>query len=320
MPMCCAPGRAADDAAPKPAAPAAPPTAATPATPGATTGMRLLAGGCFLMGNERDYGFPADGEGPVHEVELAPFWMDETTVTNEAFAAFVEATRYRTEAESFGWSFVFEGHLSRSVREATRELRALGSEWWCRVEGATWRHPEGPGSTIKKRWAHPVVQVSWRDATAYASWAGKRLPTEAEWEYAARGGTAGQRFWWGDVLEPEGKHRMNVWQGRFPLSNTEADGHYGPAPARMYRANPYGLYQMTGNVWEWCADWFSAGYYATSPKKNPRGPETGERRVMRGGSYLCHASYCNRYRVDARSSNTPDSATTNLGFRCARDA
>jgi len=164
-----------------------------------------------------------------------------------------------------------------------------------------------------------VVQVSWHDAMAYAAWAGKRLPTEAEWEYAARGGLAGCRFPWGHELEPEGKHRMNVWQGVFPSSNSEADGYYGTAPARSFRANGYGLYNMTGNVWEWCWDWFDVNTYRTSPRTVPRGPDQGDRRLMRGGSYLCHASYCNRYRTDARSSNPPDSATTNLGFRCVRD-
>ncbi|MDP3073542.1 MAG: formylglycine-generating enzyme family protein [Opitutaceae bacterium] len=282
--------------------------------------MKLIPGGEFLMGTDGDYGFPADGEGPAHAVELAPFHLDATCVTNGQFNDFVNATHYRTEAERFGWSFVFFGHLTPAQRAKSVRVRVAGSEWWCRVEGATWRHPEGPGSTIKKRWAHPVVQVSWRDASAYAAWAGKRLPTEAEWECAARGGLAQKKFPWGDDLEPGGRHAMNVWQGVFPSRNTEADGHSGTAPAQSYKPNAYGLYQMTGNVWEWCADWFDAGYYRVSPRANPAGPATGDRRVMRGGSYLCHASYCNRYRTDARSGNSPDSATTNLGFRCARSA
>ena len=282
--------------------------------------MQSIPGGEFLMGTDGDYGFAADGEGPAHAVELAPFFLDATCVTNEQFADFVNATRYRTEAERFGWSFVFFGHLTPAQLARSVRVRVAGSEWWCRVDGATWRHPEGPDSNIKKRWSHPVVQVSWNDACAYAAWAGKRLPTEAEWECAARGGLVQKRFPWGDELEPEGRHRMNVWQGVFPTRNTEADGHYGTAPAQSYRANALGLYQMTGNVWEWCADWFDAGYYRTSPRENPTGPAHGERRVMRGGSYLCHASYCNRYRTDARSGNTPDSAATNVGFRCARDA
>jgi len=287
---------------------------------GSTEGMRLIPGGSFTMGNERDYGFAADGEGPAHVVSVAPFWIDATTVTNEQFNGFVNATGYKTEAERFGWSFVFIGHLTEAERARSVGLVVQGSEWWCRVEGATWRHPEGPGSNIKKRWSHPAVQVSWKDAQAYCAWTGKRLPTEAEWEYAARGGLGpGNRFPWGDELEPGGRHQMNVWQGTFPTQNTEADGHYGPAPARSYKANGYGLFQMTGNVWEWCWDLFAVNYYRESPAENPIGPATGDRRVMRGGSYLCHASYCNRYRVDARSSNMPDSATTNLGFRCVRD-
>ena len=283
--------------------------------------MKLLSEGEFLMGNDRDYGFPGDGESPVHRIRLAPFWIDACTVTNEQFNEFVNETGYKTEAEKFGWSFVFAGHLTSTQQEMCVKLAVQGSEWWCRVEGANWRHPEGRESNIKKRWAHPVVQVSWNDAMAYATWAGKRLPTEAEWEYAARGGLPhGNRFPWGDELEPGGRHLMNVWQGAFPINNTEADGHYGSAPAKSYKANAYGLYQMTGNVWEWCWDCFEADYYRNSPQENPTGPTGGLRRVMRGGSYLCHASYCNRYRVDARSANTPDSATTNLGFRCVRDA
>lgn len=311
---CCSPGR--DAAHPTPdSAPAF-----TRVTTGTTDGMQRIPGGSFLMGNDRDYGFAPDGEEPVHPVTLAPFWLDATAVTNEQFNAFVNATGYKTESERLGWSFVFYGHLTPAQRARSVRSVVQGSEWWCHVEGATWRHPEGPGSTIKKRWAHPVVQVSWHDAAAYAAWAGKRLPTEAEWEFAARGGLPhANRFPWGDELEPGGRHLMNVWQGTFPTQNTEADGHYGAAPAKSYKANAYGLYQMTGNVWEWCWDWFSPDYYRESPPENPTGPAQGERRVMRGGSYLCHASYCNRYRVDARSRNTPDSATTNLAFRCARD-
>ena len=311
---CCSPGREPERGG------TATRTTFARITQGSTDGMRLLPGGEFLMGNERDYGFVADGEGPVHAVTLAPFWIDACTVTNEQFNDFVNATRYKTEAEEFGWSFVFIGHLTPAQADKAVRLVVQGSEWWCRMDGATWRHPEGPGSNIKQRWSHPVVQVSWRDSTAYCTWAGKRLPTEAEWEFAARGGLPhDNRFPWGEELEPKGKHRMNVWQGAFPVQNTEADGFYGPAPAKSFKPNAYGLYQMTGNVWEWCWDWFGAGYYRGSPPANPAGPSEGERRVMRGGSYLCHVSYCNRYRVDARSSNTPDSATTNLGFRCVRD-
>ena len=309
---CCAPGR-------EPAEPAGPTGEFERVRTGATTGMKLIAGGEFLMGTDGTYGFAADGEGPAHAVILAPFFIDETCVTNEHFNAFVNATRYKTEAEKFGWSFVFYGHLTREQQETAVRLRVLGSEWWCRIDGATWRHPEGPGTNIKQRWEFPVVHVSWSDARAYAAWAGKRLPTEAEWECAARGGLVQKIFPWGDDLEPGGRHFMNVWQGDFPNHNKCADGHYGPAPARSFKGNGFGLYNMTGNVWEWCWDWFDAEYYRASPREYPTGPASGERRVMRGGSYLCHASYCNRYRTDARSSNTPDSSTTNLGFRCARD-
>lgn len=287
-------------------------------TMGSIEGMRRLEGGIFTMGTDGTYGCAPDGEGPAHLLELAAFYLDATTVTNEQFNAFVNATGYRTEAERFGWSFVFVGHLTRA-QVAALTLRVRGSEWWGRVDGANWRHPEGPGSTVKERWQHPVVQVSWPDASAYATWAGKRLPTEAEWEFAARGGLSGCRYPWGDELQPEGKHRMNVWQGVFPVHNSEGDGYYGTAPAKSFRANGHGLYNMTGNVWEWCWDWFDPAFYRISPRLNPIGPMTGGRRVMRGGSYLCHASYCNRYRTDARSSNPPDSTTTNLGFRCARD-
>ena len=282
--------------------------------------MKRVPGGEFLMGTDGGYGFAADGEGPAHTVSLAPFHIDATCVTNEQFNAFVNATGHRTESERFGWSFVFYGHLRPAQLAQCARVSVLGSEWWCRVEGATWRHPEGPGSSIKQRWSHPAVHVSWNDARAYAAWAGKRLPTEAEWECAARGGLVQKRFPWGDELEPAGRHAMNVWQGVFPTKNTEADGFFGTAPARSYKANGFGLYQMTGNVWEWCWDWLDPRYYGASPRDNPTGPERGERRVMRGGSYLCHASYCNRYRTDSRTGNTPDSAAGNIGFRCVSDS
>jgi sulfatase modifying factor 1 len=274
--------------------------------------MVQIPGGTFRMGNPRGDGYETDGEGPVHEVTVDPFCMDATAVTNARFATFVESTGYTTEAETFGWSFVFAGLLPEKLRHTQRPAVA---PWWRQIFGADWQHPEGPGSAIARRLDHPVIHISWNDAQAFCAWAGMRLPTEAEWEFAARGGREGDRFPWGNDLMPNGKHRMNVWQGKFPDKNTRADGHMGTAPVSSYEPNDYGLYCMTGNIWEWCADWFSPDTYAHPASLNPTGPEQGETKVMRGGSYLCHASYCNRYRVDARSSNTPDSSTGNLGFR-----
>jgi formylglycine-generating enzyme required for sulfatase activity len=276
----------------------------------------LLEGGEFLMGTEAPDGYPADGEGPVHAVVLSPYGIDPHAVTNDRFAEFVAATGHRTDAERYGWSFVFGGFLPDAF-PATRG--AAAAPWWRQVFGADWRHPEGPQSALFGRGHHPVVHVSHDDALAFCAWSGTRLPTEAEWEHAARGGLAGRRFPWGDEREPDGEHRMNVFQGSFPTQNTNADGYAGTAPVGAFPANGYGLHNMTGNVWEWCADWFDPQYYAVSPRDDPQGPETGTHRVMRGGSYLCHASYCNRYRVDARSANAPDSSTGNLGFRVACD-
>jgi len=287
-----------------------------PANRADSAAMVLVPGGTFRMGSDASYAHPDDGEGPVHDVDLDDFWLSTTTVTNAEFGAFVAATRHVTEAEAFGWSFVFGGLLP----DAFPDTRAAASApWWRQVYGADWRHPEGPHSNVADRADHPVIHVSWNDAMAYCRWAAARLPTEAEWERAARGGDEGRMFPWGDELEPGGKHRMNVWQGEFPNQNLALDGYLGTAPVDAFPSNAYGLHNMTGNVWEWCADWFDPGYYATSPRAKPPGPPSGTHRVMRGGSYLCHASYCNRYRVAARSANTPDSSTGNLGFRVARD-
>jgi formylglycine-generating enzyme required for sulfatase activity len=274
-----------------------------------------LPSATFRMGNGRGDGYPDDGEGPVREVTVGPLAIAPTTVTNAEFAAFVDATGHVTDAERYGWSFVFGGLLPDDFAD-TRGVQM--APWWRQVYEADWRRPEGPQSSIEGRPDHPVVQVSWHDAVAYAEWAGARLPTEAEWEFAARGGLDQQPFPWGDELEPGGTHLMNVWQGEFPSANTEEDGWYGVAPVRAFPPNAYGLHEMTGNVWEWCADWYAPDAYRRDRVDHPTGPDRGDRRVMRGGSHLCHASYCGRYRVDARSSSEPDSTAGNVSFRVVR--
>nr|WP_222869858.1 formylglycine-generating enzyme family protein [Actinomadura decatromicini] len=278
--------------------------------------MIPLPGGSFLMGTDDEEGYRADGEGPIREIELSPFQIEATTVSNSQFAAFVKATGHVTEAESFGFSFIFESFLSEENARVSQVVHT--APWWRAVPGAFWKRPEGPGSSITSRQNHPVVHVSWNDAQAYCAWSGTRLPTEAEWEYAARGGLEQRRYPWGDELTPGGRHMCNVWQGDFPNLNTGEDGYLGTAPVKSYRPNGYGLYNVAGNVWEWCADWFSAEFHRTGPRRDPVGPPWGTARVMRGGSHMCHASYCNRYRVAARSSNTPDSSAGNIGFRVAR--
>jgi formylglycine-generating enzyme required for sulfatase activity len=275
-----------------------------------------LPGGEFLMGSDDGEGEPADGEGPARPVWLSPFRMARTAVTNRQFAAFVEATGYVTYAEEVGSSFVFAGHLPDDF-PPTRGL--LDAPWWRETPGACWSRPEGTGSDWRGRGEHPVVHVSWHDAIAFCDWAGLRLPTEAQWEYAARGGLQGRRFPWGDELTPGGEHVCNVWQGRFPALNDGADGFSGTAPADAFPPNGYGLHNVVGNVWEWCADGFSASH-PTGLQLDPIGPETSERRVIRGGSYLCHESYCFRFRVAARSANMPEATAGHMGFRCAADA
>ncbi|MFK0050519.1 formylglycine-generating enzyme family protein [Streptomyces sp. NPDC090741] len=298
MLSCCAPGHGDATTVALSLAPR-PPVAVAPR---AARRLIDLPGGRFLMGTDDPDSFPADGEGPVREVAVDPFRIAPTTVTNAQFATFVKATGHVTEAEHFGFSFVFGGFLTEDVTAASAPVAAV--PWWRAVPGADWRHPEGAGSSVTARQNHPVIHVSWNDAQAYCAWSGTRLPTEAEWEYAARGGLEQRRYPWGDDLTPGGRHMCNIWQGDFPTRNTAEDGYVGTAPAKSFRPNGFGLYNAVGNVWEWCADWFAPG---TS-------------RVMRGGSYLCHDSYCNRYRVAARSSNTPDSSTGNIGFRVAADS
>lgn len=282
---------------------------------GSTGGMVSLDGGRFLMGTESPEAFAADGEGPVREVTVDPIWMDERPVSNEQFREFVDVTSYKTESERFGWSFVFHNHVPRELVEA----RPPGTEWWCKISGSAWNRPEGPDSGVEGRLTYPVVHVSWNDAAAYAKWAGKRLPTEAEWEYASRGGLEQRIYPWGNELTPEGRHLCNVWQGDFPHRDTGEDGWTAVAPAVAFPPNGYGLYGITGNAWEWCQDWFHPSWHVVATRVNPAGPPEGRTRVMKGGSYLCHRSYCNRYRVAARTSNTGDSAATNISFRCVRD-
>ncbi|MXY45970.1 MAG: formylglycine-generating enzyme family protein [Chloroflexi bacterium] len=289
-----------------------------PAT-GSINGMALIPGGEFLMGADDPSGFSADGEGPIRSVRVNPFYMDTCAVTNNQFERFARETGYKTEAERFGWSFVFHMFVGAKARGAANQAAAEAPWWWV-INGAYWRRPEGPGSNLKRRWNHPVTHISWNDAMEYCKWAGKRLPTEAEWEYAARGGLAQKRYAWGDELTPGGEHRCNIWQGAFPDDNSADDGYKGTAPVNAYEPNGYGLYNVSGNVWEWTADWFSPTFHINAPSDNPQGPPAGQAKTIRGGSYLCHDSYCNRYRVAARTSNTPDSSTGNLGFRCVRDA
>uniref|UniRef100_A0A672SRM4 Sulfatase-modifying factor 1-like n=1 Tax=Sinocyclocheilus grahami TaxID=75366 RepID=A0A672SRM4_SINGR len=242
----------------------------------------LLQGGWFMMGTD-DPGIPQDGEGPQRRVRLDPFYIEEHEVTNQQFQHFTNQTGYITEVERFGDSFVFEGLLSEEVK-STLSRAVAAAPWWSPVKGADWRHPEGPDSTIEHRMNHPVLHVSWSDAQAYCHWAKRRLPIEAEWELACRGGLQDRC----------------VCVMSFP-------------------ANGFGLYDMVGNAWEWTADWWNV-HHTTEDKYNPKGPETGTDRVKKGGSYMCHKSYCYRYRCAARSQNTPDSSASNLGFRCAADA
>lgn len=309
---CCMPAQTAATTRPR--------AQATPARADTRPGIALLdlPGGDFTMGTDSTEGFAADGEGPRRRVRISPFRIAPTTVTNAAFADFVRATRYVTEAERIGHSYVF--HLQLTPERRAESPEAPGLRWWRVVSNACWQRPEGPGSHIHTRPGHPAVHVSWNDAQAYCAWAGAQLPTEAQWEYAARGGHDGRRLPWGDELAPGGQRRCNTWQGEsFP--DVPAPGWApGPVASDAFEPNGFGLFNVCGNVWEWCADAFLPDYHRATTALDPFDARESGQRAMRGGSFLCHDSYCNRYRLAARSSNAPHSAASNIGFRIAAAA
>jgi formylglycine-generating enzyme required for sulfatase activity len=310
-------------------------------------GMVWVPGGEFTMGTDSDLGRPE--ERPAHRVRVNGFWIDATEVTNAQFRSFVEATGYVTTAEKPPdvdeilrqsppgtppppKERLVPGSLVFSPTDGPVQLRDF-SQWWKWTPGACWKHPDGPGSSIEGKDDHPVVHVSWDDAVAYAAWAGKRLPSEAEWEFAARGGSDQKPYAWGDAKPGAGgKWQANIWQGSFPYRNVAADGFAGTAPVKSFPANGHGLYDVAGNVWEWCADWYQRDLYreraGTTVIDNPNGPERSndparpfvQQRVQRGGSFLCSDEYCTRYRPSARHGGSPDTGMSHVGFRCVKSA
>ncbi|ALC44074.1 CG7049 [Drosophila busckii] len=270
-------------------------------------GMSLIPGGSQHIGTDEPL-FKADREAPERLVKLQDFYLDKLEVSNAQFAKFVEATNYTTEAEKFGDSFLFKTLLTDAEQKDLEDYRVASALWWFKVKGVSWRKPHGINSNLKGLEQHPVVHVSWRDAVAYCTWQGKRLPSEAEWEVACRGGKQRKLFPWGNKLMPKDKHWLNIWQGEFPDGNTADDGYQFTCPVTKFRQNNYDLYNMVGNVWEWTADLWQADDTSETPN-----------RVKKGGSYMCHKSYCYRYRCAARSQNTEDSSAGNLGFRCAKN-
>ena len=281
--------------------------------------MVKIKGGTFYMGTDNPL-IKTDGEGPKRLVTVSSFKIDKYEVTNDDYLKFVSSTNYKTESEIFGWSFVFESAVPIRIKKHITQA-VLGAEWWLPVNGSYWREPEGPGTDVfkTKRGNYPVVQISWTDAVEFCKWKGVRLPTEAEWEYAAKGKDSNNTnlFPWGNKLTPKNKFRANIFQGKFPETNTKDDGYEYLAPVDAFGPqNDYGLYNMVGNAWEWVEDWFSLRHN-TDHVINPKGPSIGRDKVKKGGSFLCHRSFCYRYRNNARYATTPDSATLNSGFRCA---
>jgi sulfatase modifying factor 1 len=307
--------------------------------------MVWISGGEFSMGaldpraSDQVAMHGADDARPIHRVFVDGFWMDKTDVTNEEFARFVKATGYVTIAERKPAVEDFPGAPPENLVAGSVVFSPPDRpvplnnhfQWWSYVKGANWRHPEGPQSNLKGRGKYPVVQVAYADALAYAQWAGKRLPTEAEWEFAARGGLAGKRYPWGDEFRPSGKWMANTHQGRFPVTDTGEDGYVGIAPVAQFPPNRYGLYDMAGNVWQWTSDWYRPDYYAQlllagTLARNPQGPDssydpaepTEKKKVHRGGSFLCTDQYCSRYVVGTRGKGEVSTGTNHLGFRCVK--
>lgn len=266
-----------------------------------TNKMVLIPSGTFEMGTDKPV-FESDFEGPVRNVTIGAFYLDKYEVSNEEFAQFVQQTGHKSEAEVFGDSFIFEQHIPKDEQWKYEDYRAVQAPWWIKMDKVDWQHPEGPQSDLKNRMDHPVIHVSWNDAVAFCKFKGKRLPTEAEWEYSCRAGLKQKLYPWGNLLNAKGQHWANIWQGNFPLENTAEDGFEATSPVDSFPANKFGLYNMAGNVWEWTQD-------------NWLGSE--DLKVKKGGSYLCHESYCWRYRCAARSQNSKDTTSSNLGIRCA---
>ncbi|MEZ5823548.1 MAG: formylglycine-generating enzyme family protein [Geminicoccaceae bacterium] len=275
-----------------------------------------IAGGRIMTGTAEPL-IPADGEGPRRQVRIRDFLIEPVTVSNERFARFVEATGYRTDSERFGWSFVFVGLLPEGFAPTAA---VVDVPWWRQVEGACWRHPLGPDSDLDGLGDHPVTHVSWNDAVAFAEWCGGRLTGEAEWEAAARGGRDGVVYPWGDA-EPDDVSftPCNIWQGNFPYENTGLDGWTATAPVRSFEPNGFGLFNMSGNVWEWCADAYRVRSLGRAARQRDAAARAERERVMKGGSFMCHRSYCHRYRIAARTGRSPDSAASHTGFRVAYD-